>query len=43
MQQLPLKDVTRLLRVNAAQVYMAKYRITRLLKKELKNLENEKL
>src|SRR5262245_35030208 len=35
MQQLPLKDVTRLLRVNAAQVYMAKYRITRLLKKEL--------
>ena len=43
MQQLPLKDVTRLLRVNAAQVYMAKYRITRLLKRELKDLENERL
>jgi len=39
LQQLPLKKVTKTLGVNAAQVYMAKYRITKLLKKELHNLE----
>ena len=39
LQQLPLKKVTTTLGVNAAQVYMAKYRITKLLKKELHNLE----
>lgn len=39
LQQLPLKKVTKTLGVNAAQVYMAKYRITNLLKKELHNLE----
>ncbi len=39
LQQLPLKNVTKTLGVNAAQVYMAKYRITKLLKKELHNLE----
>jgi len=41
LQQLPMKQVTRELGVNAAQVYMAKYRITRLLKKEIKQLEKE--
>jgi RNA polymerase sigma factor (sigma-70 family) len=39
LQQLPLKKVTKTLGVNAAQVYMAKYRITKLLKNELHNLE----
>lgn len=39
LQQLPLKKVTKALGVNAAQVYMAKYRITKLLKTELHNLE----
>ena len=39
LQQLPLKKVTKALDVNAAQVYMAKYRITKLLKTELHNLE----
>jgi RNA polymerase sigma-70 factor (ECF subfamily) len=41
LQQSPMKTVTSLLGVSSAQVYMAKYRITRLLKKELKNLEKE--
>jgi RNA polymerase sigma factor (sigma-70 family) len=43
LQQLPLKKVTRTLGVNAAQVYMAKYRITKLLKKEIPNFEEEAL
>jgi RNA polymerase sigma factor (sigma-70 family) len=43
LQQMPLKKVTQTLGVNAAQVYMAKYRITKLLKKELPNLEEEAL
>ena len=38
-----LKEVTRSLRVNPAQVYMAKYRITRMLKKELKELDRQEL
>jgi RNA polymerase sigma-70 factor (ECF subfamily) len=41
LQQVPIKSVTSSLGVTSAQVYMAKYRITRLLKKELKNLEKE--
>jgi RNA polymerase sigma-70 factor (ECF subfamily) len=41
LQPLPLKKVTKMLGVNAAQVYMAKYRIIRLLKKDLHNLEEE--
>jgi RNA polymerase sigma factor (sigma-70 family) len=41
LQQSPMKTVTSSLGVTSAQVYMAKYRITRLLKKELKNLEKE--
>jgi RNA polymerase sigma-70 factor (ECF subfamily) len=39
IQQLPMKTVTKRLGVNAARVYMAKYRVTRLLKRELDNLE----
>lgn len=38
-----LKEVTQTLRVNPAQVYMAKYRITRMLKKELKELDRQEL
>jgi hypothetical protein len=40
IQQASLKQVTASLGVNAAQVYMAKYRISKLLKGELKKLEN---
>jgi RNA polymerase sigma factor (sigma-70 family) len=43
MQQMPLKKVTAALKVNAAQVYMAKYRIGKLLKSELKRLEKNPL
>jgi len=43
MQQMPLKKVTAALRVNAAQVYMAKYRIGKLLKSEMKRLEKNPL
>jgi RNA polymerase sigma factor (sigma-70 family) len=43
LQQQPLREVTKTLRVNAAQVYMAKYRITQLLKRELKGLQKETL
>jgi RNA polymerase sigma factor (sigma-70 family) len=43
LQQMPLKKVTGTLGVNAAQVYMAKYRITKLLKKEIPNFEEEAL
>ena len=39
LQQRPLPEVRRALGVSAAQVYMAKYRITRLLKKEVRQLE----
>ena len=41
LQQQSLRKVTKMLGVNAAQVYMAKYRITKLLKKELHTLEAE--
>jgi len=41
LQQTPIKKVTGDLRVSAAQVYMAKYRIGRLLKKQLRALEKE--
>jgi RNA polymerase sigma-70 factor (ECF subfamily) len=43
LQQMPMKKVTGTLGVNAAQVYMAKYRIARLLKREIKSLEEETL
>jgi RNA polymerase sigma-70 factor (ECF subfamily) len=41
LQQQPMRMVTRTLRVNPAQVYMAKYRITQLLKREMKQLRKE--
>jgi RNA polymerase sigma factor (sigma-70 family) len=43
LQQQPMRVVTRILRVNAAQVYMAKYRITQLLKREMKQLQKDTL
>src|SRR5437667_11470335 len=39
LQNWPVRDVTRTLRVSAAQVYLAKHRVSALLKKELKKLE----
>ena len=39
LQQQPMRLVTKTLGVNAAQVYMAKYRITQLLKREIKHLK----
>lgn len=43
LQQQPIRVVTKSLRVNAPQVYMAKYRITQLLKREMKQLQQELL
>ena len=43
LQQQPIRAVTKTLHVNAAQVYMAKYRITQLLKREMKQLQKEML
>ena len=43
LQQQPMRVVTKTLHVNAAQVYMAKYRITQLLKREMKDLQKEML
>lgn len=43
LQQQPMRAVTRTLKVNAAQVYMAKYRIAQLLKREMKQLQKEML
>ena len=43
LQQQPVGVVTKTLRVNAAQVYVAKYRITQLLKREMKQLQKEVL
>jgi hypothetical protein len=39
LQNWPVKDVTRTLRVSATQVYLAKHRISALLKREIKKLE----
>ena len=39
LQNLPVSDTARTLRVSAASVYMAKYRVGALLKKELKKLQ----
>jgi RNA polymerase sigma-70 factor (ECF subfamily) len=39
LQNWPVAEVARILRVSAAQVYLAKHRISRLLKKELAKLE----
>ena len=43
LQQQPMPVVIKTLRVNAAQVYMAKYRITHLLKREMNQLQREML
>lgn len=40
-QQLPMEQVTRLLNVNSAQIYMAKMRILPLLRQEVANLEKQ--
>ena len=39
LQQWPVRDVTRMLGVSAAQVYLARHRVGQLLKKELKRLQ----
>jgi predicted DNA-binding protein YlxM (UPF0122 family) len=39
LQNWPVTEVARALRVNAAQVYLAKHRISGLLKKEVKRLK----
>ena len=39
LKETPMRKVTHSLGVNAAQVYMAKYRVSRLLQSELKRLE----
>jgi len=39
LQHWPVRDIAKTLRVTAAQVYLAKHRIGRLLKKEIKRLE----
>ena len=40
-QQCPMKSVTDILGVTAAQVYMAKMRVTRLLKAEIRVLQSQ--
>ena len=39
LRQLPVSEVTRLLKVNTAQVYLARHRVGGLVKKQLKRLE----
>lgn len=39
LRELPVSEVTRLLKVNAAQVYLARHRVGALVKKEVKRLE----
>jgi RNA polymerase sigma-70 factor (ECF subfamily) len=41
LQQWPVRDVARMLRVSAAQVYLAKHRIARLVKKEINRLKKQ--
>ena len=41
LQEWPVQDVARTLRLSATQVYLAKHRVGRLLKKELRRLEQE--
>jgi RNA polymerase sigma-70 factor (ECF subfamily) len=41
LQNWPVAEVTRTLRVSATQVYLAKHRVGRLLKKELQRLQRE--
>ena len=39
LKELPVRDVTKLLKVNAARVYLARHRISALVKKEVARLE----
>ena len=39
LKELPVRDVTKLLKVNAAQVYLARHRVRALVKKEVARLE----
>ena len=41
LKDLPVREVTKLLKVNAAQVYLARHRISALVKKEVARLEAE--
>jgi len=40
-QKLPVSQVARALRVNRGQIYLAKHRINRLIKKEIAYLRNK--
>jgi hypothetical protein len=39
LKDLPVREVTKLLKVNTAQVYLARHRVGSLIKKEAKRLE----
>ncbi len=41
LKNLPVREVTKLLKVNAAQVYLARHRVSALVKKEVARLEAE--
>jgi RNA polymerase sigma-70 factor (ECF subfamily) len=41
LQEVPIETITRSLNVNTAQVYLAKHRVSKLLKNELKKLEKK--
>jgi len=41
LKEMPMETITRSLSVNAAQVYLAKHRVSRVLKSELKKLEKK--
>ena len=41
LKDLPVREVTKLLKVNAAQVYLARHRISALVKKEVARLETQ--
>ena len=41
IKKLPIKEVTRTLEVNVGQVYLAKHRVSALVRAEVKKLENE--
>jgi RNA polymerase sigma-70 factor (ECF subfamily) len=41
LKEWPVKDVTKTLGVTAMQVYLAKHRVTSLIKKEIKKLETK--
>jgi RNA polymerase sigma-70 factor (ECF subfamily) len=41
MKEWPVRDVTRTMRVSAAQVYLAKLRVSRLVQAEIRRLESK--